>query len=293
MTISAVPDRAALDEACALAGLDPADAEPVRIAENEIWRLPSEVIVRIVRAGQWKAAVREILVARWLADNAVPAVRALPVEQPVEAAGRPVTFWAELPPHGNGTVQDVVTLLKQLHPLPVPDLPLDPLDPFVRVAERIEAAASLPEDDRRWLHDRHTDLREQWEHRPAGLPDCVVHGDAWVGNVARTATGPILMDFERASVGPPEWDLVSTAVKLTTTAGVTEAEYAEFCAAYGTDVTKWDGYELLAGTRELRMTTYAAQHAATRPEWEAEAQYRVDCLRGRAEPRPWHWKGIM
>ncbi|MGW4732620.1 phosphotransferase family protein [Streptomyces shenzhenensis] len=292
MTISAVPDRAALDEACALAGLYPADAEPVRIAENEIWRLPGEVIVRIARAGQWKAAVREVLVARWLADNAVPAVRALPVEQPVEAAGRPVTFWAELSPHGIGTVRDVVTLLKQLHPLPVPDLPLDRLDPFVRVAERIEAAASLPEDDRRWLHDRHADLREQWEYRPAGLPDCVVHGDAWVGNVARTAAGPILMDFERASVGPPEWDLVSTAVKLTTTAGVTEAEYAEFCEAYGTDVTEWDGYELLAGARELRMTTYAAQHAATRPEWQAEAQYRVDCLRGRAGPRPWHWKGI-
>lgn len=52
-------------------------------------------------------------------------------------------------------------------------------------------------------------------------------------------------------------------------------------------------YELMAGARELRMTTYAAQHAATRPEWRAEAQYRVDCLRGRAEPRPWHWTGIM
>jgi hypothetical protein len=34
--------------------------------------------------------------------------------------------------------------------------------------------------------------------------------------------------FERASVGPPEWDLVSTAVKMTTTGAVTEAEYAEF-----------------------------------------------------------------
>lgn len=293
MTISAVPDRAALDEACALAGFDPACAEPVRIAENEIWRLPGGVIIRIARAGQWKAAVREVLVARWLADNAVPAVRALPIEQPVEAAGRPVTFWVELPPHEVGTVRDVVTLLKQLHPLPVPDLPLDRLDPFVRIAERIEAATSLSEDDRRWLHDRHVDLREQWEHRPQGLPDCVVHGDAWVGNIARTANGPILMDFERASVGPPEWDLVSTAVKLTTTGAVTAAAYAEFCEVYGTDVTQWAGYELLAGARELRMTTYAAQHAATRPEWQAEAQYRVDCLRGRAEPRPWHWKGIM
>jgi hypothetical protein len=293
MTISAGPARAVLEEACALAGLEPAGAEPVRIAENEIWRLPGNVVVRIARAGQWKAAVREILVARWLADNGVSAVRALPTEQPVEAAGRPVTFWVELPAHEAGNVMDVVTLLKQLHPLPVPDLPLDRLDPFVRVPERIEAATSLSEDDRAWLRNRHVELRERWEHRPHGLPECVVHGDAWVGNVVRTTAGPVMLDFERASVGPPEWDLVSTAVKMTTTGAVTAAEYAEFCAVYGTDVTQWEGYDLLAGARELRMTTYAAQHAATRSQWQAEAQYRVDCLRGRAAPRPWRWKGIM
>ncbi|MGP4089122.1 phosphotransferase family protein [Streptomyces sp. KR55] len=294
MTISAAPARSVLEEACALAGFNPSGAEPVRIAENEIWRLPGKVIVRIARTGQWQAAVREVRVAQWLADNRVPAVRALPIEQPVEAATRPVTFWHELPPHENGTVRDVVTLLKLLHQLPVPDFPLDRLDPFVRVAERIEGATSLSEDDRAWLRHRHAELREQWEHRPTGLRECVVHGDAWVGNVARTAgKPPLLMDFERVSVGPPEWDLVSTAVKLTTTGAVTEAEYAEFCKAYGTDVTEWDGYELLAGARELRMTTYAAQYAATRPKWRTEAQYRVDCLRGRAEPRPWHWKGIM
>ncbi|KND23305.1 aminoglycoside phosphotransferase family protein [Streptomyces stelliscabiei] len=293
MTNSVAPARAVLEEACARASFDPAGAEPVRLAENEIWRLPDQVIVRIARAGQWDAAVREVRVARWLADNELPAVRALPVEQPVEAAGRPATFWAELPRHEIGTVRDVVVLLKQLHPLPLPGFPLDRLDPFVRVAERIEAATSLSEDDRAWLRHRHAELREWWEHRPMGLPECLVHGDAWVGNVARTAAGPILMDFERASIGPPEWDLVSTAVKLTTTGTVTESEYAEFCQAYGRDVTEWEGYELLAGARELRMTTYAAQHAATRPEWQAEAQYRVDCLRGRAEARPWRWKGIM
>ncbi|MCX5060194.1 aminoglycoside phosphotransferase family protein [Streptomyces sp. NBC_00201] len=237
--------------------------------------------------------MREVRVARWLAENEVPAVRTLPVEQPVEAAGRPVTFWVELSPHGIGTVRDVVTLPKMLHPLPVPDFSLDRLDPFVRVSERIDAATSLSEDDRGWLRHRHAELRELWEHGPVGLPECVVHGDAWVGNVARTTSGPLLMDFERVSVGPPEWDLVSTALKLTTTGAVSEDEYAEFCEAHGTDVIEWEGYELLAGARELRMTTYAAQHAARRPKWRAEAQYRVDCLRGRAEPRPWHWKGIM
>lgn len=218
-----------------------------------------------------QSAVREVRVAWWLADNDVSAIHALLVDQPVKAADRPVTFWEELLPHKNGTVLDVVNLLKRLHPLPIPDFPLGRLDSFVRIAERVDAATTLSEDDRDWLRHRHVELSEQWAKRPAGLPECVVHGDARVGDVAPTDGGPC-MDFERVSVGPPEWDLVSTAVKMTTAGAVSAAEYAEFCSLYGADVTQWKGYELLADTRELRMASYAAQHAAMPPEWRAEAQ---------------------
>ncbi|MFJ8956490.1 aminoglycoside phosphotransferase family protein [Streptomyces sp. NPDC102381] len=293
MTTSATPTQAVLQAACLAAGLDATDAEPLRLAENAIWRLPRGVVVRIARPGQSAAATREVQVARWLAAQGVPAVRALDIRQPVAADGHPVTFWQGLPPHEVGTVADVVALLKQLHALPKPDLPLGELDPFVRLVERIDAASTLSDADRQWLHGRLQDLKGQWASRPKGLPECVVHGDAWVGNVARTEAGPWLMDFERASFGPPEWDLVSTAVKLTTTGAVSTEEYAQFCETYGTDVTEWEGYELFAGARELRMSTYAAQHAATHPEWRREAQYRIDCLRGRAGVRPWRWKGIM
>ncbi|MFJ8098455.1 phosphotransferase family protein [Streptomyces griseofuscus] len=294
MTRAASSDRAVLEKACEAAGFDPAGAEPIRLAENAIWRLPGGAVARIAQPGQVAAAGREVHVARWLERNGVPAVRALDVVQPVLAAGHPVTFWQELSPHENGSIADVVGLLKQLHALPKPDhLNLGVLDPFVRVAERIDASITLHDDDRQWLRGLLYDLKARWANRPAGLPECVVHGDAWVGNVVVTSDGPLLIDFERVSLGPPEWDLVSTAVKLTTTGSVSRAEYAEFCAAYGMDVTEWDGYELLSGARQLRMTTYAAQHAATHEKWRAEAQYRVDCLRGRAGQPPWQWKGIM
>lgn len=160
------------------------------------------VVVRIARPGQSAAATREVQVARWLAAKGVPAVRALDLRQPVAASGHPVTFWQELPPHAIGTVTDVVVLLKQLHALPKPDLPLSELDPFVRLVERIDAAITVSDDDRLWLKGRLEDLKEQWASRPKGLPECVVHGDAWVGNVARTEAGPMLLDFERASFGP-------------------------------------------------------------------------------------------
>lgn len=102
-----------------------------------------------------------------------------------------------------------------------------------------------------------------------------------------------MMDLERFAIGPPEWDLVSTAVSARTTGAVTRVEYDEFCTVYGQDVTTRVGYEVLAAARELRMVTYAAQHAASNPRWAAQAQYRVDCLRGRCGPRPWPWKGIL
>ncbi|MFG2525303.1 phosphotransferase [Streptomyces sp. NPDC048527] len=111
MTTSTAPTQAILQAACLAAGLDSTGAEPIRIAENSIWRLPRGVVVRIARPGQSAAATREVQVARWLADQGVPAVRTLDLRQPVTANGHPVTFWQELPPHEVGTVTDVVALL--------------------------------------------------------------------------------------------------------------------------------------------------------------------------------------
>ncbi|MEU9609493.1 aminoglycoside phosphotransferase family protein [Streptomyces sp. NPDC048057] len=294
MTITAPSGRTVLEEACSTVGLRAEGAEALRIAENQVWRIPGRVVVRISRPGQMRAAEREVRVARWLAGNRVPVVRPVDVDQPVEAAGHPVTFWEELPSHEPGTVMDVVAVLRQIHALAAPtDFELGRLDPFVRLKTRIEGARTLSADDRAWLEARRVDLRAGWAARPPGSPECPVHGDAWVGNVVRTADGLTLMDLERFSVGPPEWDLVSTAVKLRTTGSITAGEYAEFCRAYGVDVTEWEGYSLLAGIRELRMVTYAAFHAARHPEWAAQAQHRVDCLRGRGGPRPWRWRGIM
>lgn len=295
MTSSApAPASHVLEQACSTIGLDSEGAEPLRLAENQIWRLPHQrVIVRIAREGQGDAAAREVRVARWLAKENVPAVRLVDVEQPVDADGRPVTFWEELPPQEHGSVEDVAQLLLQLHSLPTPAIELGYLDPFVRVHERLRAATTIRDDDKEWLHALHRDLSAAWVDRPAGLPDRAVHGDAWPGNIVRTADGVLMMDLERFSVGPPEWDLVSTAVRVKTTGAVSSREYDRFCAVYGHDVTAWEGYPILARTRELRMVTYAAQHAASNPEWRSQAQYRIDCLRGRSGPRPWSWKGIL
>jgi Ser/Thr protein kinase RdoA (MazF antagonist) len=285
----------ALHQACIAVGLDARGAEPIRVAENQIWRLTEGVIARIAPPDRSLSADREIAVARWLAASGIPVVKPLRVDQPLEQGGHVVTFWDEIPPHGHGSTEDVATALKALHALPLPDFDIGQLDPFVRIPERLSAAQTLSADDRQWLMSLYQDLMERWNAGlPPGLPASAIHGDAWPGNVVQLEQGGwLLMDLERFSAGPPEWDLVSTAVRARTTGAVTAAEYDTFCDVYGHDVTAWPGYDVLAGARELRMVTYAAQHAASNPQWRSEAQHRIDCLRGLCGPRPWNWTGIL
>ncbi|WP_435970213.1 phosphotransferase family protein [Streptomyces sp. Qhu_M48] len=286
--------RVPLDDACCAVGLDSADAVPVRMAENEVWRLPGRgVIVRIGQAGQEAAARREVAVAKWLHGGGLPAVRPLPVEQPHVVGDRPVTFWHEVRSIEQGSIDDVALLLRQLHALTPPSFELGRLDPFVRVPERLDAAWTLSLDDRRWLASLCESLSTEWQSIAPRVETAVIHGDAWPGNLVRTPDGPLLMDLERFSLGPTDWDLVSTAVRWQTTGAVTTGEYQHFCKVYGRDVTTAGHYRLLAGARELRMVSYAAQHATSHPEWASQAQHRVDCLRGRKGSRPWNWKGIL
>lgn len=282
---------AVLAAACAEVGLDHTDAEPIRLGENALFRLPGGVVARISRQGQLTAATREVRIAQWLAEHEIPAVRALKdIAQPVQVAGRSVTFWEELPPHRHGTPAEVATAIRRLHDLPVPtDVPLGDLAPFVRLAERIDAATTLTDEDRSWLREHLVSLQARYANLPPGLPRCVVHGDAWVGNVVATDDGQVaLLDLERCSVGPPEWDLVSTAIKRTSFDWITAEDYQDFCDRYGHDVTTWAGFDLLRDIRELRMALYAAQRAAEHPVAREEAALRTACLRSQVQ-RPWAW----
>lgn len=287
--------RTVLDEACRTAGIDASGAELMRLGENALYRLTGRIVARVARSGQATAAAREVKIARWLEAHQVPAVQAVPgLDQPVVVDGRAVTWWVELPPHRHGTAVQVAAALRRLHDLPIPtDVELGRLDPFVRLAERIERATALPEDDRVWMRERLADLRTRWEALPAGLADSVVHGDAWIGNVVGTDDGRVvLLDLERCSVGPPEWDLTSTAVKAFTLAGISTDDYRGFVASYGHDVTTWQGFETLRDIREFRMTCMAAQVAGENPARHPEIVHRLACLRGERGPRPWTWQAV-
>ncbi len=286
-----------LYRASAAAGLNADGAEVIRLAENAIYRLPGGVVVRIARAGQDAAAAKEVNVARWLEDSGVSAVRVVrEIDQPVRVGARSVTFWHELPPHEYDAIVDVAAALRELHKLAPPEIfELPELAPFVRLPQRIEAATTISADDQNWLLGRLAELKAAYDELPPGLPRCVVHGDAWSGNVVTTTDSAIvLLDLERCSVGPPEWDLVSMAVAHVTTAGIDTKEWGVYCETYGHDVTTWEGFDVLRDIRELRQTTMAAQVAATDPQRYADqAAHRLACLQGQHGPRPWSgWRAV-
>lgn len=285
-----------LHHACRRAGLDASSAELIRNAENAVYRLSGDMIARVGRSGQTVAAGNEVRVARWLERAGLAAVRVLPgVEQPVDVDGVPVTFWRELPPHRDAADAQLADVLRRLHALDPPgEFALPELAPFVRVRARIEGAPTVSAADRGWLLGYLADLEGRLAGLPAGLAASVVHGDAWAGNVVADSAGTVwMLDLERFSVGPPEWDLVSTAVRWTSFGTLDDAGYAAFCAAYGHDVTGWGGFETLRDIRELRACSYMLQHAGRSSAARDEASRRVECLRGRNGDRPWDWRRIF
>jgi aminoglycoside phosphotransferase (APT) family kinase protein len=291
-----IGNLATLQAAANFAGLDSRGAEVIRLSENAIYRLPNGIVVRIVRQGQDSAA-KEVNVAKWLEDAGVSAVRVLrDVGQPVVVDGQAVTFWYELPSHEHGRTADVAAALSQLHKLgPPTDFELPKLAPFVRLSERIKSAHTLTENDRAWMLERAAELGTAYAKLQSGTRECVVHGDAWAGNIVRTGSGEVvLLDFERCALGPPEWDLVSTAVSHVTTGWMDADEWSAYCDAYGKDVTKWDGFDVLRDIRELRMSSMAAQVAAKNPDkYREQAAHRVACIRGQLGVRPWSgWRAV-
>jgi aminoglycoside phosphotransferase (APT) family kinase protein len=278
--------------ACEAAGLDVKGARLIRLGENALFHLPGPgVVVRVARSmAYWEDAGREVAVARWLADQGFPAVRAYPgVEQPAEAAGRPVTFWEFIDGRDGDRVDIAVLaeLLSWLHRLPHPEgftLPAD--DPLGRVRRRLESAA-VTEPDREFLLARLDAVEAQLPRLRFPLPAGPVHGDAHVENLMITASGPVMIDFERFSWGHPEWDLSMTATEYQTAGWWTREEYARFAAAYGFDVTSWEGYPVLRAAHELKMTSWLAQNMAESRDAADEVAVRMATLRGQRLPGSW------
>ncbi|OLT25341.1 aminoglycoside phosphotransferase [Nocardiopsis sp. CNR-923] len=267
----------------------PGAPELIRAGERAVFRLGGGTVIgRVERStARWQEADREVRAARWLADQGLPVSAPLPGDQPLLVEDTAVTFWQGV--DGEWTVpKELAVLLRTLHHLTPPRaLHLPELDPFDRVLDRIDAAPRLTTAQRDQLHAVHHDLATRLPAVTPVLGRHVIHGDANIGNVLATDHGVVLFDLDGICWGPPEWDLVLTAL-YRDLGWHTEAEYADFCDAYGFDVATWDGYPLYKAIRELRMTTWLAQKGGESPEIDAEIAQRITDLAHPEHPRTWH-----
>ncbi|WP_443743063.1 aminoglycoside phosphotransferase family protein [Streptomyces rhizoryzae] len=233
-------------------------------------------------------AERELAVARWLADEGVPAVRAAAPDARL-VDGHPVTYWQRLPeavrPAGP---QDLAELLKRVHALPEPPfaLPrrelLDGVERWLRLA-----GDAVPPADAEYLRGRRDAFALAATALEPHLPRGPIHGDALPRNVHVGPDGPVLVDLETFSCDLREHDLVVMALSRDRY-GLGAEAYDAFAAAYGWDVRDWAGCAVLRGSRETASCAWVSQHAPGNPAAAREFRRRVASLREKDAAVRWY-----
>ncbi|QUQ62310.1 phosphotransferase [Kutzneria sp. CA-103260] len=255
--------RAVLAHACARVGLDDTGARVVRCVNNAVYRLDRHpIIARItLTPGLRRRALASVEAARLLDRHRVPAVQLAPgVQQIVHVEEHAVTFWRRAADTGRTpTVAELARLLRRLHRVPSAGAALPRWDPVADLRTRIHDARTRgwPAADLDLLARRCDAIEEALSTISYQLPECVIHGDAQVGNLIATPGGAIWCDLDTACVGPREWDLVPVAVRqlrFQQRRGHRRTDqHRQLADAYGFDVTRWSGFPVLRELRELKL----------------------------------------
>ncbi|WP_428846872.1 phosphotransferase [Nocardia terpenica] len=122
--------------------------------------------------------------------------------QPTVVDDRPVTWWHLIPDHRPSTPEELGRVLSQLHSLTLPtEFRLPTYEPFAGLQERIQSSTTTGEDSRSWLLDHYRKLQRKHDELTESAAPCVIHGDAWQGNlvVPRSGCCPIVLDLDNVS----------------------------------------------------------------------------------------------
>ncbi|MEU6818785.1 aminoglycoside phosphotransferase family protein [Streptomyces sp. NPDC046860] len=265
-----------------------ADARLLSLGENAVFAA-GDLVVKVGRHAELlERARRELAVASWLAESGVPAVRAAEPE-PLLVDGHPVTVWHRLPessrPAGPG---DLAGLLRLVHALPAPPVPLPPRELLGGVERWLRLAGdAIDPGDAAYLRARRDGFASAAAALTPHLPPGTIHGDALPRNVLIGPDGPVLVDLETFSTDLREHDLVVMALSRDRY-GLPAEAYDDFTSAYGWDVREWEGCSVLRGARETASCAWVAQHAPANPKALAEFERRVASLRDGDESVRWY-----
>ncbi|WP_083885604.1 phosphotransferase [Nocardia thailandica] len=272
--------------ACTQAQVPATRIEAIRLRDNAMLRTDTATVIRVHQPGELSTAIRELRAADWLRSHHVRAPEPL-VPDPVVVGSRPVTFWEDLGSGGPAEATETGRMLARLHSLRVPShlgLPRFTLPDFT---DRITQCLTS-EHNKNWLRRCAEDLAAGWDRLEWPSSWCVIHGDPSPANTMTAATGGHVVDLERCCIGPPQWDQATVAFQSDTLADP-PSRWQQFAHAYGSDVTRWEGYPVIRDVRSFELCLFALRHAAVSDHARRQADYRLACLKGLRGPRPWGW----
>ncbi|GAA4936022.1 aminoglycoside phosphotransferase family protein [Streptomonospora halophila] len=258
------------------------------VGANATFLAPAaHVVLRITSAEHTRRALREIRVAQWLLSEGIPVVRPLR-SSPVAVDGRVATLWEEIPDPTIASTGDLGEMLGRLHALEAPtQMELPALEPLAGVEDYLDSAEGLDADDMAFLRRQLEELRAAYARLDFALPAGPIHGDAHRKNIVRSGEGRVVMlDLERVSIGPREWDTI-VAATYAHLGWYTPEEYTAFITAYGSDVRNWAGFPTLLEIRKLRMTAWLCSRTGREPRLRAEATQRIATLRDSSRSQEW------
>ncbi|MDH2429599.1 aminoglycoside phosphotransferase family protein [Sphaerisporangium sp. TRM90804] len=282
--------RSLLAAACAAVGLDAEGAELIKFTNNAVFRLrTAPVVVRVAGSAATRGQAGNVVrVARWLAAHDFPGVRLLPgVTQPLVLRGQIVTLWEDVRPTGRRPDgADLAVLLRRLHALPYPPAVLPAWRPMEDVRQRLAEPEELDPADHAFLLAECDEIDERLAALRFELPPGVIHGDAFCGNLIAGEQGPVLCDYDGTAIGPREWDLTPVAVGRLRLDYPTD-DHALMVAAYGVDVTRWDGFPVLRRLRELKLVTSVLPVLRSNPGVRGQWEHRMRTYKARDLTTRW------
>ncbi|WP_197003326.1 phosphotransferase enzyme family protein [Longispora fulva] len=282
-----------LNQACAEIGIEPLVVTLVRHQTNAVYliELPdrARLIVKIARPAESRTSVeRTLRLIDWIGGQGLATVHPTGHFQPVAVGGCLVTFWPYLDQGGLRpvTAAELAEPLAVLHSLR-PPFPLPRLEAVSAIRHSIATSPILSPAEAALLRKRCDALSAALPCLPYVLEPGLIHADPQHRNALRADTGQVLLiDWDSACIGQPEWDLVTIEIHTRRFTG-DHADYQAFCTAYGIDIRTWAGFNTLRNLRELRMITTNARKSTPGSPAADEVHRRIAGLETGDDDAPW------